>query len=45
MSGSHNASVTRIASRKKSQRGADEIRVTTGQAAHAMMTPMTVSLA
>jgi hypothetical protein len=31
-----------MARRKKSHLGADEIRVTTGQAAHAMMIPMTV---
>ena len=34
-----------MASRKNSHLGDEVMRVTTGQAAHAMMTPMTVSLA
>ena len=38
-------SSARAAIRKKSQRGSDEIRVTTGHAAQAMATPITVSLA
>jgi hypothetical protein len=38
-------SVTRMARRKNSQRGAELILVTIGQATHAMITPVTVSLA
>ncbi len=34
-----------MANRKNSQRGAELIRATTGQAAQAISTPMTVSLA
>jgi hypothetical protein len=34
-----------MARRKKSQRGAELILVTIGQATHAMITPITVSLA
>ncbi len=34
-----------MASRRKSQRGAQEIRVTIGHAAHAISTPMIVSVA
>ncbi len=34
-----------MASRKNSQRGAELMRATTGQAAQAMSTPITVSLA
>ncbi len=44
-SGNNRTSVTRMARRKNNHRGAELIRVTTGQAAHAMSTPTTVSLA
>ncbi len=44
-SGSHKTAVTSTAIRKNIQRGDDEIRVTTGQATEAMITPMVVSLA
>jgi len=44
-SGSHKTSVTRMARRKNSHRGAEDTRVTTGHAAQAMITPVTVSLA
>ena len=45
MSGSHSTSVTRMARRRNSQRGAQLILVTTGHATHAMSTPATVSWA
>jgi hypothetical protein len=44
-SGSQSTSVTNTASRKNSQRGAELIRVTSGQAKLAITTPMIVSLA
>ena len=44
-SGSQSTSVTSTASREKSQRGAELIRVTTGQARQAITTPTIVSLA
>ena len=44
-SGSRRTSVTRMAMRKNIHRGADVIRVVTGQATHAMITPITVSFA
>ena len=44
-SGSQSTSVTRIASRKNSQRGAELSRVTIGHARQAITTPMIVSLA
>jgi hypothetical protein len=44
-SGNHSTAVTRIAIRRKIQRGAEEIRVTTGHATQAMSTPMMVNLA
>ncbi len=44
-SGRKSTRVTATAKRKKSHLGADVSRVTTGQAAQATTTPMTVSLA
>ena len=44
-SGSHRTSVTRMARRQNSHRGAEVTRVTIGHAALAMITPITVSLA
>ena len=43
-SGAKRTTVTAMANRKKSQRGAELIRVTTGQARQAISTPMMVSL-
>ncbi len=44
-SGRNSTSVTKMARRKNSHRGAELMRVTIGQAAQAINTPTTVSLA
>jgi len=44
-SGSHRTSVTKLASRRNSQRGAELIPVTMGHPRQAMITPTMVSLA
>ena len=44
-SGSHRNSVTRMAMRKNSHRGAELKRATTGHATLAMITPITVNFA
>jgi hypothetical protein len=43
MSGSHRTRVTATAMRRNSQRGAELTLVTTGQARHAITTPITVN--